>query len=456
VTSLVSLSACGHSPAPQSLHTQTTAPTNGAAVYDAARRVVVLVTQTADTTNKYVQTWSWDGRLWTLQPVGVSPTSRNSELLAYDPERRVTVLYGGNGEHGQWLTDTWEWSGSKWVRRTTADAPPETQAGFGSMAYDPVTHLVLLFQWGHTSQSQWVNQTWTWDGKDWKLWQTAHTPLLIGGTLVFDGHRLILVGDTSDGDRSETWGWDGSDWSLLSSAVSRGFASPPAALDTRKGGVVTFGGGPGDDTWLWNGSDWTRAHPKQSPDGTPQPLVYDEALQRVVGFAGVGQITGIYEWTGTDWIAVGSGSRPAIAAGRAVVPPAQAISLIRQTVTGAQPILFPTLPSGVDQAWFRADQYGFDLRAANDDRSIQIDLAIVVPGNSNLGAANKNIPFRGAAAYYQYIAGDPTGWRDLWWVERPGHWTGEPGLKGGDGVPYVLSANGLSESDFFGLAASLS
>jgi hypothetical protein len=123
----------------------------------------------------------------------------------------------------------------------------------------------------------------------------------------------------------------------------------------------------------------------------------------------------------------------------------------------ARPILFPQrLPDGVSQAQLTANADGFFLQVMNDDRSIRVTMGIVVPGNSNLGAANKSIGFRGASAYYQYIAHDPTGWKSIWWTERPGHWIGEPAQKGPDGVPYLLSANGLTEAQFFALAGSLS
>ena len=381
LTLVVWLGACGSSPSPGSLHTQTLPPANGDTAFDTARGVAVLVTQASAATEKSVQTWTWDGNVWSLRPSSDSPSNRNAEVLAYDPLRRTTVLYGGYSNRGQWLTDTWEWNGTRWTVRRPVHTPPESQAGFGSMAYDPLTHRILLFQWGRVVQSQWVNQTWTWDGNDWTLLQPAHTPLLVGGTLVFDGKRLVLIGDTSDGARSETWGWDGSDWSLLANAASRGFAGPSAALDSQNGVVVGFGGGPGDDTWIWDGVAWTRAHPKHSPDGTPRPLFYDTSLHRVVGFAGVGPITGIYEWSGTDWIALGVSSRPTIPAARNVMPADQAMTLIRQTVTGAEPILLPKLPPGVDQAWSRVEPTGFDLQVANDDRSILVGVAIVVPGN---------------------------------------------------------------------------
>jgi hypothetical protein len=90
----------------------------------------------------------------------------------------------------------------------------------------------------------------------------------------------------------------------------------------------------------------------------------------------------------------------------------------------------------------------------NDDRSIEVSLGIVVPGNSNLGAENKTIGFRRSTGYYQYIASDPRGWRSVWWIERPGYWP-VPDLKDRTGVPYVLSATSMTESEFFALANTI-
>jgi hypothetical protein len=91
--------------------------------------------------------------------------------------------------------------------------------------------------------------------------------------------------------------------------------------------------------------------------------------------------------------------------------------LIRRTVTKTSPVLLPQLPASVNQAQVTVDSTGFSLRAMNDDRTTEVTIGIVVPGNSNLGAANKTIAFRRFAAEYQYIAADPTSWRSLWWIE---------------------------------------
>ena len=415
-------------------------------VYDLARKVVVLVTSGPSQEAGRLQTWTWDGRRWTRRMPTTSPTTRDGALLAYDSSRHVTILYGGLNH--DYLTDTWEWNGSNWALRHPDHAPDTSQSG--SLAYEPVSHRTLLYQFQH--------QTWSWDGKDWTQLQPAHVPDLELGNLVFDNTRIILVGGTADGDRTETWGWTGSDWGLLDNGHVPEQSALAPVLDMARGKVVMYGGGPGDDNWIWDGATWLRAHPQHSPGNRlPSALVYDAALTAVIAFVGPdqGTVGSLYAWNGNDWKAIGAGTPPAIVAGTAIVPTTTAEATVRRMVTNTRPVLLPRLPAGVDQAVVTADTTGFSLRAMNDDRTIEITIAVVVPGNSNLGAANKPILFRRDATNYQYIADDPTGWRSIWWMERPGHSSSDFGLKNTSGIPYLISARGLTDAEFLTLAGSL-
>jgi hypothetical protein len=440
----IGTAACDGTPAKSASATQTKPPTNGAVAYDAARSVVVLVTPGVGQLPGGMHTWTWDGHLWSRMAPSVSPTARTGALIAYDESRRVTVLQGGQARTT--LTDTWEWDGSNWSQRTPAHSPDPGQEP--AMAYDPTSHRMLLYQF--------PQQLWAWDGKDWAQLHPAHLPGPLTATLTSDGRRVILFGDSPDGNQMETWGWTGNDWNLLSADHRQRTPMPVAGLNAGSAKVVGYGGGPGDDTWSWDGSQWTRDHPKHSPADAVRAMVYVTSLKRLVAFAGtdLGPITGIYAWNGSDWSALGPDSPPAVAAGRGVVSPSEATALIRRTVTKTSPVLLPRLPNGVDQVLVTAEATGFSLLAMNDDRSVEITIGIVVPGNSNLGAANKTIAFRRSSAAYQYIAADPSGWRSLWWIERPGYYP-VPALKDQTGVPYALSATSMTEAEFFALANTL-
>ena len=440
----VGMSACDGTPTKSAVATQTKPPTNGAVAYDAAHNVVVLVTPGVGQLPGGVHTWTWDGHVWTRMAPTTTPTARTGALIAYDESRRVIVLQGGQARTA--LTDTWEWDGSNWAQRTPAHSPDPGQEP--AMAYDPISHKMLMYQF--------PQQLWAWDGKDWAQLHPAHLPGPLTASLTFDGRRVILFGDSPDGNRTETWGWSGDDWSLLSADHRQATPILEGGFNPATAKVVAYGGGPGDDTWTWDGTRWTREHPKHSPADGIRQIVYVKSLNRLVGFAGtdVGAITGIYSWDGSDWSALGPDTPPAVTAGKGILSPSEAATLIRQTVTRTSPILLPRLPDGVDQVLVDADATGFSLRAMKDDRTMEVTIGIVVPGNSNLGAANKTIAFRRSSTQYQYIAADPIGWRSLWWMERPGTYP-VPVLKDQTGVPYALSATGMTEAEFFALANSL-
>jgi hypothetical protein len=454
ILAAIGMAGCQSAPTPPAAAGQSKPPASGSVTYDADHNVVVLVTPGPGPLGSVMQTWTWDGRLWTRKTPASSPPGRSDGLLTYDESRRVAVLQGGQGRSGA-LSDTWEWDGSNWRQRLSAHAPDPPQQP-GSMAYDPVAHRMLLFQWVPRLQADAV-QTWSWNGKDWTRLTPAHLPSFVVGTLAFDGQRLVLIGGSPDGDRLETWGWTGSDWNLLDARHAPITAFLPAAFHAGTHQVVLYGGGPGDDTWTWNGSTWARQHPRHSPAFDLRYLVYDRVLNRTVAIVGLSDgeaIKGIYGWDGADWSAMGADSLPARAAGSGLMRSSDAIALIRQKVTITHPVLLPQLPAGVDQATVAADSSGFSLRAWNDDRSTEVSIGIVVPGNSNLGAANKTIGFRRSSGEYQYIASDPRGWRSLWWMERPGYWP-VPALKDQTGVPYLISATGMTEAEFFALANTL-
>lgn len=443
---MATVGACAQAATTPPLATQASPPAAGAVTYDAARHVLLLVTA-GSPARLPMQTWTWDGRRWTRQRPSVSPSLRTPGPLAFDPVHHVALLQGGIGANGPTLTDSWQWNGSTWSRLKPVHSPDAVQQP-GQMAYDVRSRRMILYQWPH--------QTWSWDGTDWRQLQPAHVPDIFGGTLVPDGQHLLLTGSPT-GNNFETWVWSGSDW-ILKDARHVGEMIPgAAAFDSEAGQVNVFGGGPGDDTWTWDGTTWHREHPAHSPGAVVAELTDDPSLKGSVGFAvsSSNAITGTYLWNGHDWSAIGSGTPAVVAAGSDVHSIADAEAIIHQRVTNARPVLLPTFPPGLDQAVVTADVNGFDLRVMSDDRLKEVDLSVVVLGNSNGAAANKQIQFRGADAYYQYMAGDPSGWRDLSWIERPGHWPSQPALKGADGMPYLLSSNGLTEAQFFALAGSL-
>jgi hypothetical protein len=131
--------------------------------------------------------------------------------------------------------------------------------------------------------------------------------------------------------------------------------------------------------------------------------------------------------------------------------PDQAAQDIRQTVTDVTPVLLPsTIPAGL-QAQLYDDASSFSVNyVATDGR--KISFAIVVPNPApGTGNVRQTRPlYRGVRADYQVDdATIPTSHRWLMWNE-PG-----PSVQGQPGVPYFLSTEGLTESQFWTVANSV-
>lgn len=111
-------------------------------------------------------TWTWDGRKWTLHAPAHRPSARTLAAMAFDEVAGLTVLFGGDNYQGenQVLSDTWTWDGTDWAAVQTA-AAPERRFG-ASLAFDPTRHSLVLFG-GHAANYKYFNDAWTWTKGNW-------------------------------------------------------------------------------------------------------------------------------------------------------------------------------------------------------------------------------------------------------------------------------------------------
>jgi hypothetical protein len=115
-------------------------------------------------------TWEWDGvaRTWTQRNPAVSPPAVADAAMAYDAARQQVVLYGGNLRSGP-SNQTWVWNGStkRWKQKMPLKNPgtrPEA-----SMAYHVASQEVVLFGgYGTPVVGLQSNETWKWNGVNWK------------------------------------------------------------------------------------------------------------------------------------------------------------------------------------------------------------------------------------------------------------------------------------------------
>ena len=187
--------------------------------------------------------------------------------MAYHEASQTVVLFGGQGAT-DYLNDTWTWNGQRWLQQHPAVSPPP-RYGAG-MVYDAATKTVVLF--GGTG------------------WITSY-----------------LIGPLSD-----TWTWNGTTWTQQHPTVT-----PPArngfgmAYDVASGEVVLFGGDGGtrvptflNDTWVWNGINWSQRQPGVSPAGRVEAsLAYDAVSNQLVLFGGANGMTlgDTWIWAGQTW-----------------------------------------------------------------------------------------------------------------------------------------------------------
>ena len=103
-------------PTPPGLRQATPVPQQ--MVYDAARRVVVMVDSTqhaAELAQNTMDTWTWNGSTWKRLTPAASPNARDGFGLAYDERRSVTVLAGGSPLSDLDMVSTWTWDGVEWT-----------------------------------------------------------------------------------------------------------------------------------------------------------------------------------------------------------------------------------------------------------------------------------------------------------------------------------------------------
>ena len=452
---------------------------NASAAYDQAHGVLVVFGGNTGPNPPVNETWTWDGKHWTRLHPAVGPSARFGAAMAYDSARHDIVLFGGTeqvkGKVGTTtVAETWAWDGSSWHEKHPLHAPAIGYEWQGpSMQFDPITRTVLLFGFTTNSGSGggYQPQTWSWNGSDWTQLSPATTPTSPGTMLVSGRQVLLLAGSPGlVGGRylTQTWAWNGSSWIVLNPKVNLpllGTAS--GAYDPMRGQLVVLTG----DTWTWDGSSWSRQHPTLQPV-TVGYAAYIESLHEVVSWGDVNSSVDneMFGWTGSDWKLLDPGT---VQAGLSnggkgylgVMSPDQAATTIRSTVKNTQPVILPTsLPGGPYDATVRADADGFNIDYQSDLRDKRISFGIVVanPPPGGPGSSDTRVKFRNAIplkysqpGYAQYFVYDPTAPlsnRWLMWIE-PGTMTNAQ--IAGPGVPYFLSASGLTDQEFWQVANSL-
>jgi len=129
---------------------------------DPTRQVVVLLAY--DVNQKALQHWEFDGRTWTHRGVA-TPPSRSLVQTATDAQTGTIVMFGGVGHR-----DTWTWDGVRWAQQNPQRSPSERSSTgpMPGMTYDSGSGEVVVFGGVDVQTNVPLNDTWTWNGENWK------------------------------------------------------------------------------------------------------------------------------------------------------------------------------------------------------------------------------------------------------------------------------------------------
>jgi hypothetical protein len=129
-------------------------------------------------------------------------------------------------------------------------------------------------------------------------------------------------------------------------------------------------------------------------------------------------------------------------------------AVLLRTVIGADPLLLPqSIPPGwrTDPPYVTANFFGVTYHAPSGGQSVSLQVMVPNPPTPD-SAVDTNPNFRGdpRSLYRIDDRANPTSHRWLMWTE-PGRWAQE----NRGGVPYFLTADGLTDAEFWQFANSL-
>lgn len=258
---------------------------------DPLRRRIVAVTDGVNPAG--VQTLEWDGFAWQTMQLAAQPPPGLGNMT-FVTSRGTVVLhrssyYGPN----PYSASLWEYAGATWNQIA---GPAPLRLG-STMAHDPTRNRTFTLT---ADQPNAAHQTWIWDGTSW----TAHNDGLGWEQLqfvAFDYNRQRVVAVTNHPLHCVEW--DGQRWHV-SPAPPQAYACSGLAFDQARGRLVAIGSDTSSPavTWEHDGTSWGLAGAGPTA-ASPWALLWHGARGRVM----LVSPAGLYDWTGTAWLAVGSG-----------------------------------------------------------------------------------------------------------------------------------------------------
>lgn len=198
------------------------------------------------------------------------------------------------------------------------------------------THEVVLLDTGnYPSYSNFLNQTWTWNGST-STWTNQSATLInsngplpgrINFVMGYDGTNVMLFGGQSGssltGVLQDTWVWNGTTWAQAAPATVPFGRYGAATSNHGSNQVVMFGGQnllyKVLETWIWNGStqNWSQVSVANggSPNARTDHMMAGTLSGTTVLFGGQGtnsQFNDTWTFNGTVWTQKFPASSPSV------------------------------------------------------------------------------------------------------------------------------------------------
>ena len=247
----------------------------------------------------------WNGSVWSSLGTGMNHDVFALQVIGSDLYAGGRFTTAGDGPAGYIA----KWNGSHWAPLGSGtNSIVQTMAAMGTDLY-----TVGYFQ---TPSGMSYNTVAKWDGITWTVLGSGMnnevSALAVGGANLYAAGYFTMAGGVPANRIAK---WDGSVWSPLGGGMdSMVYALAVSGPDLYAGGQFsTAGGVPAKCIAKWNGSEWSALGPAMT--GPYSTYILALAVNGTALYAGgefytAGGVLGtqnLAEWTGTEWLAIGSG-----------------------------------------------------------------------------------------------------------------------------------------------------
>ena len=137
--------------------------------------------------------WRWKGPDWKRLSPPQIPSGRSSAIVALNKTIGQVVVFAGLGAVNP--VNTWTYNGKTWTMENVSHQPPWVY--YGSAAFEPTLKSVITFGGGNNGIEQ--NRTWAWNGTRWKQLFPTHLPTAREGAgMAYDStlkHIIVFGGE---------------------------------------------------------------------------------------------------------------------------------------------------------------------------------------------------------------------------------------------------------------------